>query len=126
MNKTRLSSTATEMEVRAGAALKEEKKKGKVSSFYTNFANNTSYVTGANNIKNNTTTITTITDPLFDRKFDDATSGLEPFLANTLNDIYTENLGSIINYLLVLRTEINLSDNYRRLNIVALCKFSNK
>ena len=67
-----------------------------------------------------------ITDPLFDRKFDDATSGLEPFLANTLNDICTENLGSIINYLLALRTEINLSDNYRRLNIVALCKFSNK
>ena len=47
MNKTKLSSTTTEMEVGAGAALKEEKKKGKVSSFYTNFANNTSYVIGA-------------------------------------------------------------------------------
>lgn len=47
VNKTKLSSTTTEMEVGAGAALKEEKKKGKVSSFYTNFANNTSYVIGA-------------------------------------------------------------------------------
>ena len=48
VNKTKSSSsTTTEMEVGAGAALKEEKKKGKVSSFYTNFANNTSYVIGA-------------------------------------------------------------------------------
>ncbi len=35
------------MEVGAGAALKGEKKKGKVSSSYTNFANNTSYVIAA-------------------------------------------------------------------------------
>jgi superfamily I DNA and RNA helicase len=54
---------------------------------------------------------------LFDRKVDLITSGLQPYLNRFLKDenqISKENALTIYDYIMALKTEINLSDNYRR------------
>jgi integrase len=61
---------------------------------------------------------------LLDRKIEDATSGLRREFSRDLYSISEENALTIVNYILAMRVEINLSDSYR-LNIInILCKFS--
>jgi hypothetical protein len=64
-------------------------------------------------------------DALFDRKIDIITAGLESTIINHLNMLPKENTFIIIKYILAMRMEINLSDNYRRLNINTLYYLSN-
>jgi hypothetical protein len=56
-----------------------------------------------------------INDPLFDHKLDLITTGARPFLTeHLLNKISRENCLTIINYILAMQTETNLSDSYRQ------------
>jgi integrase len=66
----------------------------------------------------------TIKDALFDRKIDIATEGLELQYVNRLRTLHPENAMIVFNYIQAMRTEINLSDNYRRLNIFLLSDLS--
>jgi integrase/recombinase XerD len=71
----------------------------------------------------------TTKDALFDRKIDIATEGLEMQYVNRLRTLQPENAMIVVNYIQAMRTEINLSDNYRKLNIFLLSdisKFHNK
>lgn len=63
-------------------------------------------------------------DSLFDNKIESATRGLRPDASRYLQSISIQNALVIINYITSMRTEINLSDNYRRDLIILLCRFS--
>jgi integrase len=63
-------------------------------------------------------------DSLFDSKIESATRGLRPDASRYLQSISIQNALVIINYITSMRTEINLSDNYRRDLIILLCRFS--
>ena len=60
---------------------------------------------------------------LFDRKIDLITAGLQPFLNRFLKD-GNEVSKVIYNYIMAMKTEINLSDNYRRTTLVLLIGLS--
>jgi hypothetical protein len=62
----------------------------------------------------------TTKDALFDRKIDIATEGLELQYINRLRTLRPENAMTIVNYIQAMITEINLSDNYRKLNVFLL------
>lgn len=64
------------------------------------------------------------TDSLFDRKIDLITEGIAPFFASKLRELSKDNALTIIDYILSMKNEINLSDNYRKLNIYALYSLS--
>jgi hypothetical protein len=57
------------------------------------------------------------TDALFDRKIDLVTAGIDQFFASKLRTLPEHNALTIIEYVLAMKNEINLSDGYRRLNI---------
>ena len=59
-----------------------------------------------------------------DRKIEDAVRGLRPEFSRNLHSISEENALTIANYILAMRSEINMSDPYRWNNISVLCKFS--
>ena len=61
---------------------------------------------------------------LLDRKIDDATSGLSPAASRLLHTVSIENTLSIVDYILSMKTEINLSDHYRDDLIRLLTTFS--
>jgi hypothetical protein len=64
---------------------------------------------------------------LFDRKIDLITAGLQPYLNRCLQDenqVSRANALTIYNYIMAMKTEINLSDNYRRTTIVLLIRLS--
>jgi integrase len=63
-------------------------------------------------------------DSLFDSKIESATRGLRPDTNRYLQSISMPNALVIIDYITSMRTEINLSDNYRRDLIILLCRFS--
>jgi integrase/recombinase XerD len=64
-------------------------------------------------------------NPLFDRKVDLVTAGLPAGYARSLkNKVSQDNALIICNYITSMKTEINLSDNYRKSNIDRLVKFS--
>ena len=55
-------------------------------------------------------------DPLFDRKVDLVTAGLWAYYARCLKnerEVSRNNALTICNYIMSMKTEINLSDNYR-------------
>jgi hypothetical protein len=55
-------------------------------------------------------------DPLLDTKIEDVASGLIPYYSNLLHEVSLsnkENALTIISYINAMRTEANLSDNYR-------------
>ena len=56
-------------------------------------------------------------DALFDRKIDLITEGIDPFFASKLRELSEDNALTLINYILTMKNEINLSDGYRKLNI---------
>jgi len=51
---------------------------------------------------------------LFERKMEDITLGLAPYYQNLPYNISKENAWTIANYIISMRTEVNLTDNYRR------------
>lgn len=66
-------------------------------------------------------------DPLFDRKVDLVTAGLRAYYARCLKnerELSRNNALTICNYIMSMKTEINLSDNYRRTNLSLLVQFS--
>jgi hypothetical protein len=60
----------------------------------------------------------------FDRKIEAATAGLPREYSKLLYRISNDNAVKIVDYILSLKTEINLSDNYRKDLIKLLSKFS--
>jgi hypothetical protein len=57
-----------------------------------------------------------VDDPNFDRKLDLVTEGATPFIKNHLLErISRENCATIVDYILAMHTEINLSDRWRYL-----------
>jgi integrase len=66
-------------------------------------------------------------DPLLDTKIEDGTSGLIRYYSNLLHKVSLsnkENALTIISYIITMRTETNLSDNYMRDLIRLLSTFS--
>lgn len=63
--------------------------------------------------------------PLFlDRKIDEVTAGLDPAYSKRLNSIPVQNTVFIVNYILSMKTEANLSDHYKKDLINLLTTFS--
>ena len=66
-------------------------------------------------------------DPLFDIKVDLVTAGLRACHTRCLKnerEVSRNNALIICNYIMSMKTEINLSDNYRRTNLTLLVQFS--
>lgn len=59
-------------------------------------------------------------DTLFERKIGFVTEGLQPFFVSRLKELPQENALTIVDYIISMKNEINLSDNYRKLNIYTL------
>jgi hypothetical protein len=59
-----------------------------------------------------------------DRKIDDTAAGLPASYSRLLYSIPVENTVHIIQYILSMKTEINISDHYRKDLIVVLTRFS--
>ena len=60
----------------------------------------------------------------FDRKLEDATSELTPYFSKLLYKMSKENAWIVANYIASMRTEVNLSDHYRRDIIHEITNFS--
>jgi hypothetical protein len=76
--------------------------------------------------KSQTTTPTAITTPLLDQKIDMITVGLTPSFCSNLRQLpNSQNISTIIQYIQVMRTEINFSDHYRKDVIDLLTRFCN-
>jgi integrase/recombinase XerD len=63
-------------------------------------------------------------DTLFERKIGFVTEGLQPFFVSRLKELPQENALTIVDYIISMKNEINLSDNYRKLNIYTLYRMS--
>ena len=61
---------------------------------------------------------------ILDRKIDEISAGLPTSFNRNLHSISEANTVTIINYITIMKTEINLSDSYRRDLIQLLSKFS--
>jgi integrase len=59
-----------------------------------------------------------------DRKIELITAGLRSEISRNLRSISSENITTIVSYILSMKTEINLSDSYRKDSIGLLTKFS--
>ena len=71
------------------------------------------------------TSYCTINDPLLDRKIDQITEGLEAHHINRLKALQSiDDTKTIVNFILSMRTEINLSDTHRVNYIYCLCRLS--
>lgn len=62
--------------------------------------------------------------PLFDRKIENATTGLKPACKKILQGISKKNAVIIADYIASMQTKINPSDHYKKNVIKLLCKFS--
>jgi integrase len=63
-------------------------------------------------------------DALFDGKIDLITEGIDSFFKSNLRELSADNTLTIVNYIISMKNEINISDNYRKLNIYALYRIS--
>jgi hypothetical protein len=63
---------------------------------------------------------TASTSPLLERKIEETSAGLQIAFSRHLSD----NAITIIEYIAAMKSEVNLSDNYRRDIIEVLCRFS--
>jgi hypothetical protein len=61
---------------------------------------------------------------LLDRKIDDTAAALQKAIAKRLHAINETNAAIIVDYVASLKSEVNLSDHYRRDVIITLCKVS--
>jgi hypothetical protein len=77
-------------------------------------------VASRSTINNNVSAATANNDALFDRKIDLITEGIDLLFASKLMGLPKDNALTIVNYILSMKNEINLSDGYRKLNIYAL------
>jgi integrase len=75
-------------------------------------------------ISNNTGPTPSDNDALFDRKINLITEGIGSFFAAKLRELPRDDALIIVNYIISMKNEINLSDNYRKLNIYVLYKIS--
>lgn len=75
-------------------------------------------------ITDNVCAVVSNNDAIFDQKIDLITEGIDSFMASNLRELPKYNALTIVNYILSMKSEINLSDNYRRLNIYALYRLS--
>jgi integrase len=67
----------------------------------------------------------TVNNPLFEGRLELATEGLEPSYFNKLKKLLSKtNALTIANYILAMKTEINLSDSYRMINLKVLVRIS--
>jgi hypothetical protein len=64
--------------------------------------------------------------PILDRKIEEAIAGLLPSFAKQLLSIGedNDNIGTIVKYIAAIKSEVNLSDNYRKDLIALLSRFS--
>jgi hypothetical protein len=66
-----------------------------------------------------------VNNPLFEGRLELATEGLEPSYSNKLKNLLSKtNALTIANYILAMKTEINLSDSYRMIILKALVGLS--
>jgi hypothetical protein len=61
--------------------------------------------------------------PLFDKKIENATSGLKPICKKILQRVSKKNAAIIADYITSMQTEINPSDHYKKDVILLLCRF---
>jgi integrase len=73
---------------------------------------------------NMTITCNSQIDSIFDRKIESIVRDLKPDCKKNLQRISRKNALTIVEYIVSIQTEINLSDPYRRDLIILLCKFS--
>jgi hypothetical protein len=62
--------------------------------------------------------------PLIERKIEETSAGLQAAFARHLSSIGEANAITIIEYIDAMKSEVNLSDNYRRDVLEVLCRFS--
>ena len=62
--------------------------------------------------------------PLLDTKIDETTAGLAASFAKQLHSIIEDNAEAVVKYIAAMKSEVNLSEHYRRDLIAVLCKFS--
>jgi hypothetical protein len=74
--------------------------------------------------KDNTDAVAPNNDALFDRKIDPITEGIDSFYVSMLKELSQDNALTIVNYILSMKNEINISDNCRRSNIYTLYRIS--
>jgi hypothetical protein len=61
---------------------------------------------------------------LLDTKIEEISTGLQKSYGDKLHSISEDNAATIIDYIAAMKSEVNLSDHYRRDLIVVLCRFS--
>ena len=71
-----------------------------------------------------TSTVSASTSPLLERNIVETGAGLQAAFARHLSSISEDNAITIIEYIAAMKSEVNLSDNYRRDIIEVLCRFS--
>ena len=81
-------------------------------------------IASGSSISNNVSAVSSSNDALFDRKIDLITEGIDPFFASKLRELSEDNALTLINYILTMKNEINLSDGYRKLNIYVFYSIS--
>jgi hypothetical protein len=62
--------------------------------------------------------------PLLDRRMDETTAGLPASFDKQLHSIIEDNAETIVKYIAAMKSEVNLSDHYRKDLIALLFKFS--
>jgi hypothetical protein len=62
--------------------------------------------------------------PLLDGEIEETTSGLQTSYSNRLRSMDAGNAATVVEYIAAMKSEINLSDNYRRSIIEVLTMFS--
>jgi hypothetical protein len=62
--------------------------------------------------------------PLLDRRIEETAAGLPYSYAKQLYSISKDNAATIIDYIFAMKSEVNLSDNYRKNVIELLSRFS--
>jgi hypothetical protein len=65
-----------------------------------------------------------ISSPILDRKIEEAVAGLKKSYENELRSIGDSNTVTITDYIAAMKSEVNLSDNYRRDTTEALIRLS--
>ena len=62
--------------------------------------------------------------PLLDRKIEETTANLPSSFTRQLLSVGTDNVETVVKYIAAIKSEINLSDNYRKDLIALLARFS--
>jgi len=71
-----------------------------------------------------TTTAAVKSSPILDKKIEELTAGLSASFVKSLYSISVENAATIVEYIAAMKSEVNLSDHYRKDLIELLSKFS--